>query len=108
MRNDSQAPIRLARRDYGTGGYHGRISGWGKTTMDSGASPILKWVDTKVLSRSECSQTYHLNMIPQQICTMEKVACNVSVLPYFTADISENDCVHAHVSLLAMRNEPIR
>ncbi|XP_032671241.1 chymotrypsin-1-like isoform X2 [Odontomachus brunneus] len=70
--NNVQAPIRLASRDYATGQYRGIISGWGKTTMDSDMSPMLQWVQTNVLSQSECLQTYHPNTIPQQICTLEK------------------------------------
>ncbi|XP_032671192.1 chymotrypsin-1-like [Odontomachus brunneus] len=72
--NKYQAPIPLASKDYSTGGYRGIISGWGKTSLDSDSSMILKWVEVNVLDKESCLKSQkNTPTNPKHICTLEKI-----------------------------------
>lgn len=63
--------------------------------MGSDSSPMLKWVEVKVLDKKNCFNKYTPTN-PKHICTLEKIgkgACQVSVLPYLILDAPENDRV---------------
>ncbi|XP_032671242.1 chymotrypsin-1-like [Odontomachus brunneus] len=72
--NKYQAPIPLATKDYATGEYRGIISGWGKTSMSSDSSEILKWVEVNVLDKESCLKSHKYTPTnPKHICTLEKI-----------------------------------
>ncbi|XP_032671110.1 uncharacterized protein LOC116844093 [Odontomachus brunneus] len=77
--NSLQRPIALASKDYGDGNYRGLVSGWGKTSVDSDPSPILKWIIVNVLSQADClaahKRTPYGNAFTNRkhVCTLEKI-----------------------------------
>ncbi|XP_011705372.1 PREDICTED: chymotrypsin-2-like, partial [Wasmannia auropunctata] len=80
--NNLQRPIRLASRNYTTGGYRGIVSGWGRTSVNGPASSVLKYVDVNILSQQSCLQRRGYPPTREnQICTLDRVgngACSVS------------------------------
>ncbi|XP_032671243.1 chymotrypsin-1-like [Odontomachus brunneus] len=53
-----QNVIPLASRDYATGSYRGTISGFGKTSLNSGVSPDLLFANVNILSRKACTDAH--------------------------------------------------
>ncbi|XP_032671108.1 transmembrane protease serine 9-like [Odontomachus brunneus] len=75
--NNIQTAIPLASKDYADGQNTAIVSGWGKTSVNSGVSSTLQWLQVRLLSPSEC-QTAHSDITAKQICTLNsygKGAC---------------------------------
>lgn len=109
--NSLQAPIKLATKDYtlGTSVPTALLSGFGRTSTISDVSPLLKWIELKILSQKDCL-SYGTKKLPtnsQQICSLEKTgrgSCHVSVLFYFVLDTFKT-CRILFVLLSGTRNE---
>ncbi|KAL6263427.1 hypothetical protein P5V15_006217 [Pogonomyrmex californicus] len=72
--NNIQGPIPLASKDYINGGKRGIISGWGKTSINSPSSSMLKWLSVNVLSQERCLHGHkNPRTSENHICTLEKV-----------------------------------
>ncbi|XP_032671244.1 chymotrypsin-1-like [Odontomachus brunneus] len=56
-----QNVIPLASRDYAIGSYRGTISGFGKTSVNSGVSPDLLFANVNILSRKACTDAHPKN-----------------------------------------------
>ncbi|XP_032671245.1 chymotrypsin-1-like [Odontomachus brunneus] len=73
-----QNVIPLASRDYATGSYRGTISGFGKTSVNSGVSPYLLYANVNILSTKDCLAAHPRNSwggaytTEKQICILEK------------------------------------
>lgn len=60
----------LASRDYSNGGDQAIVSGWGKTSVNSGVSSVLKYLGVRMLSPSEC-KVHHSTSSGEMICTIK-------------------------------------
>lgn len=73
--NNLQSSISLTNKNYITGEYRGIISGWGKTSVNSPVSPVLKWAEVNVLSQKDCLDAYKPHdgafTTKNHICTLE-------------------------------------